>query len=81
MINDDVRKMFLWLQSKTKWSSVTQSLEDDDGVDSGDSDNDDHGTNSGFRRSPPSVRSATMATNKIVGTTTFQFIKMILKEA
>ena len=38
MINDDVRKMFLWLQSKTKWSSVTQSLEDDDGV---DSDNDE----------------------------------------
>ena len=57
---------------------MTQSLEDDDGV---DSDNDDRGTNSGFRRSPPSVRSATMATNKIVGTTTFQFIKMILKEA
>ena len=41
MINDDVRKMFLWLQSKTKWSSVTQSLEDDDGADSVDSDNDE----------------------------------------
>ena len=53
---------------------MTQSLEDDDGVDN-DSDNDDRGTNSGFRRSPPSVRSATMATNKIVGTTTFQFHK------
>ena len=38
MINDDVRKMLLWLQSKTKWSSVTQSLEDDDGD---DSDNDE----------------------------------------
>ena len=36
MINDDVRKMLLWLQSKTKWSSVTQSLEDDDGDDSDD---------------------------------------------
>ena len=28
-------------------------------------------TNSGLRRSPPSVRSATMATNKTVGTSTF----------
>ena len=33
-------------------------------------------TNFGLSRSPPSVRSATMATNRIVGTSTFGFIEI-----
>ena len=33
-------------------------------------------TNFGFRRSPPSVRSAMMATNRMVGTSTFTYIEL-----
>ena len=51
---------------------------DGDGDQDGDDvDDDDDDSNFGLRRSPPSVRSATMATNRMVGTSTFGFIKII----
>ena len=48
--------------------------DDDDNYDDNNYDDDDE-TNSGLRRSPPSVRSATIATNRMVGTRTFRFIE------